>query len=189
MEMTNKRNILNDYEPVTLEQLYSNYEEIKTYLRVIAKTKYTSLQPSDYDDILHDVIINVNKAISKGSSVNSAYIKKAIQTTILKRFRKTKNTRNVIYAEQDVNDMEIVNEEEDFNEIVERKLDLESKYDSLTNSLERLTETERTLLNYSLILGMTTIQDLSGLPYGVIVKEIGLIKNKILHQITNSNNE
>lgn len=188
METTNKREILKDYDYVTLEQLYSNYDEIKHYLRVVARTKYSNLQSCDYEDILHDVIININNAINKGKSVNSAYIKKAIHTTILKRFRKIKNTRKFVYNDEDVNEMEIINED-NFDEILKEKLELESKYDSLNQSLDSLSETDRTLLNYSLVLGMTTIQDLSGLPYGMINNEVNRIRKTILHQITHKTNE
>lgn len=191
MEVVNKRLVLEGCEHITINEIFDNYYELKNYVIAIVISRYRNKGYIDPQDILHDVYLNIASVYENNKELNitSSYIKTTVKHTILKSIRKYTNNLKHISDNGDVGEIDIVVDVDNIDEIIKEKLDDESKIEALYIALGSLSEAEKMLLNYSLILGQTTIEDISGLSYSTINTELKAIKSKLKEHINQILNE
>lgn len=158
-----------------INQLSPHYELIINHARM--------LNNEVYEDIVQDLFLKLDRFFKRypDKIVNGGFISTSLRN-MLRDYHKTNKRRYIDYNVEITDN--IISEEHlcyvdlDSDEIA-IKLSNEEKYDKIEEMLSELTWIERTVLEYSLIMPVTEMSPLSGIPYQNLIHQLNKAKKKL----------
>lgn len=152
----------------SIEDLAPHYDLIKRHLSVL-----TTIKGEDLQDLLQDFYIKLDAYFKKypDKVINGGFVSSSLRNMLKSYYVEVQNNVN----EYEVN---IVDREDSAIDI-DDKIEMEELYEKMYEKVDELDWTEKTVLEYSLIMSSAELSRLSGIPYQNIIYTLNKAKRKL----------